>query len=57
MAEQAAGAAACQLTRVGLAEALREHARGTYCTEAAVDRASPLARARRLRLMLRRGPR
>ena len=37
MAEQATGAAACQLTRVGLAEALREHARGTYGTEAAAE--------------------
>jgi hypothetical protein len=37
MAEQATGTAACQLARVGLAEALREHARGTYGTEAAVE--------------------
>ncbi|MDA8033692.1 MAG: hypothetical protein M0T71_05940 [Actinomycetota bacterium] len=35
MTEEPAGAAACQLARV--AEALREHARGMYCTEAAVE--------------------
>ena len=37
MAEQAADVAACQLNRVGLAEALQEHARGTYGTEAAAE--------------------
>jgi hypothetical protein len=37
MAERPAGAATCRLARVGLAEALREHARGAYCTEAAVE--------------------
>lgn len=37
MAERPAGAPICEHACAGLAEALREHARGSYCTEAAVE--------------------